>query len=265
MKKHRELFETELAEIRDELLRLAACSGESPTDLAATASEEQAATPPTLTGAAFELAGYVVATRALGRSIPDKVALEVREYDLGTCSESELETIWAVGHLAGERSRSYGCSGEQGLIGISVTLETSNSDGMEPPEVIVNESWDTIVRIARLLIERGELSRSELENGIFGPGVEAKMGPDEGEHQAAATHKEPLEDWGRPSDYWLHLTQSEMALWADLVSKVVSARSVPQTFEAYAECLSQQMKMTAEHAQHLLNVWRHVIQTNAEV
>jgi hypothetical protein len=86
------------------------------------------------------------------------VLKEDSEYDLGTCSEPELHTIWAVGHMAGERIRDYGCSGEQGLIGISVRMDSSSADGMElnhpGAEVIVGENWDTILHVARLLINQ---------------------------------------------------------------------------------------------------------------
>ena len=47
--------------------------------------------------------------------------------------------------------------------------------------------------------------------------------------------------------------QSEIALWADLGSKLAKTRSVPEAFEVYGKCVSQQMKMTAEDAQHLLS------------
>jgi hypothetical protein len=115
-----------------------------------------------LTTGAYELAGYAVATRVLGRRMPDKVVLkDDSEYDLGRCSERELDTIWAVGHMAGERSRNYGCSGEQGLIGISASMENRIADPMElnypGAEVIVNEDWEAIVGVARLLTERGIL------------------------------------------------------------------------------------------------------------
>ena len=88
------------------------------------------------------------------------------------CTLSELDTIWAVGHLAGGEVATNGCSGEQGLIVINVTLESSVADGMElkpGAEVILHENWDAIVRVAQLLIERGILSRSEVEGEVFGP------------------------------------------------------------------------------------------------
>ena len=98
MKKPRELFETELAEIREKLLRLGLRPRENPTERAASVkSEEQIVTPPAMMTAAYGLAGYAVATRALGRSMPDKVVLkEDSEYDLGTCSEPEIEPSFGV-------------------------------------------------------------------------------------------------------------------------------------------------------------------------
>jgi hypothetical protein len=71
--------------------------------------------------------------------------------------------------MAGERSRNDGCSGEQGLIVINVRMESSIADGMglnPGAEVILDENWDTIVRVARLLIEKGILSKSELEGEV---------------------------------------------------------------------------------------------------
>jgi hypothetical protein len=64
--------------------------------------------------------------------------------------------------------------------------------------------------------------------------------------QAATMQKEVLEAWQQANRYWADRMQSEMALWADLASKPVSTRSVPEALEAYAKCVSQQMKMTAE-------------------
>jgi len=114
-----------------------------------------------------------VVALALGRNVPNEDVLkEVNEYDLERCTLSELDTIWAVGHLAGSEVATNGCSGEQGLIVINVTLESSVADGMElkpGAEVILHENWDAIVRVAQLLIERGILSRSEVEGEVFGP------------------------------------------------------------------------------------------------
>jgi hypothetical protein len=71
--------------------------------------------------------------------------------------------------------------------------------------------------------------------------------------QTAATRKELLNAYQQATSYWINRTQSEMTLWADLGSKLMTTRSVPEGYEAFAKCVSQQMKMTAEDAQHLLN------------
>ena len=79
--------------------------------------------------------------------------------------------------MAGSEVATNGCSGEQGLIVINVTLESSVADGMElkpGAEVILHENWDAIVRVAQLLIERGILSRSELEGEFSDPVRSAK-------------------------------------------------------------------------------------------
>jgi hypothetical protein len=52
--------------------------------------------------------------------------------------------------------------------------------------------------------------------------------------------------------HWLDRTQSEMALWAELRSKLATTRSAREAFDAYATCAAQQMKLTAEDGQRLL-------------
>jgi hypothetical protein len=82
--------------------------------------------------------------------------------------------------------------------------------------------------------------------------------------QAVTIQKELLEAWRQANRYWADRMQSEIALWADLGSKLASTRSVPEAFEAYAKCVSQQMKMTAEDGQHLLNDWKQAAQRITE-
>ena len=77
---------------------------------------------------------------------------------------------------------------------------------------------------------------------------------------ALALQKELLEAYEQASRDWLARVQSELALWSDLGKKLVSTRSVPEAIEAYGECLSAQMKMTAEDGQHLFNDWQQVTQ-----
>ena len=69
MKRHRELFGAQVAEIREELLRLGACLQVSPANLSTSVSSEHVVTPTDLMATAYELAGYAVATLALGRAL----------------------------------------------------------------------------------------------------------------------------------------------------------------------------------------------------
>jgi hypothetical protein len=143
-------------------------------------------------------------------------------------------------------------------------MDSSSADGMElnhpGAEVIVGENWDTIVHVARLLIERGILSRSELENVIFDPRGNANMGRKQSAQQSAAIQTEPLEDWQQARRHWLDRMQSEMGLWGELGSKLATTRSAREAFDAYAKCVAQQMKMTAEDGQRLLKDFQYVTQ-----
>jgi hypothetical protein len=54
--------------------------------------------------------------------------------------------------------------------------------------------------------------------------------------------------------------QSEMALWGELGSKLATTRSATEAFDAYAKCVAQQMKMTAEDGQRMLKELQYVTQ-----
>ena len=92
---------------------------------------------------------------------------ESAEYDLGRCSENDLDTIWAVGNLAAERPAAT-ASREPGRTVVIVKMEGDVAGGMgegtadpdRSAEAILDESWDDIVHVARLLIDRGALSRA---------------------------------------------------------------------------------------------------------
>ena len=71
--------------------------------------------------------------------------------------------------------------------------------------------------------------------------------------QAAATQKELLDAYGQAARHWLDRMKSEMALWASLGSKLANTRSVPEAFEVYGKCVSQQIQMTVEDTQRLFN------------
>jgi hypothetical protein len=75
----------------------------------------------------------------------------------------------------------------------------------------------------------------------------------------ASMQKELFEACQQTSRHWVDRMQSEMALWAGLGSKLVSTRSVPEAFDAYATCVSQQMKMTVEDGQQLLSDYQQII------
>ena len=77
---------------------------------------------------------------------------------------------------------------------------------------------------------------------------------------AVSLQKELLETYEQASRDWLARAQSEVALWAELGSKMATTRSVPEALQAYSECISQQMKMTTEDAQRLFNDWQQVTQ-----
>src|SRR5258707_8743930 len=123
MKKVRELLDAQLEEIHKELLQ-AGVGGPVRAGKPASArhrdetvlqAEKPLPASTELTASAFQLAGYVVATLALGRSIPATIVLKAdAEYDVGRCSEADLDTIWAVGNLAAERGRGDGCPWEPG-------------------------------------------------------------------------------------------------------------------------------------------------------
>jgi hypothetical protein len=186
MRKRRQSFEAEIAEIQKELLAIGA-RGQAPAvsivhgkprNDGPDKAKRMTVTSSGLVATAFQLAGYAVATLALGRSMPARIVLEENaEYDLGRCSESDLDTIWAVGNLAAERRSSDGFPREPGRTVVIVKMEGdvagAMGDGTTDPdrsaEAIVDESWDDIVHVARLLLDRGALSRDDIEAEVLEP------------------------------------------------------------------------------------------------
>ncbi len=81
---------------------------------------------------------------------------------------------------------------------------------------------------------------------------------------ALELQNELLKTYAQASRAWLERMQSEAALWADLGSKLTATRSIPEALEACAECVSQQMKMTAEDGQHLLDDCQRITQKVAK-
>ena len=131
-----------------------------------------------------------MATLTLGRSMPEKIVLEEdAEYDLGRCSESDLDT-----HLDGRQSgrgttSSDGFPRAPGRAVVIVKMEGDVAGAMRgsgrrrtgdpdrSAEAILGESWDDIVHVARLLIERGRC-RERTSRPKCWNSAEATLAPD---------------------------------------------------------------------------------------
>jgi len=192
MKKRRERFDAQLAEIQKELLTIGAGLAARPANLVRNrerggdrdrTAKRMTVTSSGLMATAYQLAGYAVATLALGRSIPGKIVLkEDAEYDLGRCSEGDLDTIWAVGNLAAEHRDNDGVPGAPAPTVVIVKMESdivgpinghqggaADGDADLRAKALLEENWDDIVHVARLLIDRGSLSRDDIEAEVFEP------------------------------------------------------------------------------------------------
>jgi hypothetical protein len=191
--KKRERLDAELEEVHKQLARISTgasalqpsrrASGLDPEDESPDDAEKRIIAPSPPTTSAFQLAGYAVATLALGRSIPATIVLAAdAEYDVGRCSETDLHTIWTVGDLAAERARGEGCRSEPGPSIVIFKMESDNADAIhresgkgtpdrdQTANRILNENWHDIVRVSRRLAERRTLSRSDIEAEVFQPG-----------------------------------------------------------------------------------------------
>ena len=70
---------------------------------------------------------------------------------------------------------------------------------------------------------------------------------------AAALQKELLETYEQANRAWLMRVQSEAALWTDLAAKLMATRSASEAVQAYTKCVAQQMQMSVEDGQQLVN------------
>jgi hypothetical protein len=98
-----------------------------------------------------------------------------------------------------------------------------------------------------------ETELAEIRKELLRLGVRPRESP----QQSAAIQKELLE---RAGCHWLDSMQSEIALWGELGSKLATTRSAMEAFDAYAKCVAQQMKMTAEDGQRLLKDFQYMTQ-----
>jgi hypothetical protein len=101
-----------------------------------------------------------------------------------------------------------------------------------------------------------ETELAEIREELLRLGVRPRESP----QQSAAIQKELLEEWQRAGCHWLDRVQSEIALWGELGSKLATTRSATEAFDAYAKCVAQQMKMTAEDGQRLLKDIQYMTQ-----
>ena len=67
------------------------------------------------------------------------------------------------------------------------------------------------------------------------------------------------------SQHWVARAKSEADLASELVSKLTSARSVPETATAYKEWASRRMQMAAEDGQRLFADSFKLIETSARL
>ncbi len=68
----------------------------------------------------------------------------------------------------------------------------------------------------------------------------------------AAAQAELFQELQQISQHWTARAKSEADLASELVSKLTSARSVPEGAKAYQEWASQRMQMAFEDGQHLV-------------
>jgi hypothetical protein len=65
------------------------------------------------------------------------------------------------------------------------------------------------------------------------------------------------------SQYWSARAKVETDLASELIGKLTSARSVPESAKAYQEWVNQRMSMTVEDSQHLVADGFKLVQTAA--
>jgi hypothetical protein len=78
------------------------------------------------------------------------------------------------------------------------------------------------------------------------------------------SQQELLEFFQQAGRAWLDRAQSEAALWSELATKLTTTRTVPEAFQAYSACVSEQMRMSAEDAQRLFQDFQKITQTLAK-
>jgi Phasin protein len=63
---------------------------------------------------------------------------------------------------------------------------------------------------------------------------------------------------------WASRLQHEATLWSDLMGKMAAARSAPELFGAYSNCLSQRLQMAGDDSRRLVDQYQRVAQQVAD-
>jgi len=79
-----------------------------------------------------------------------------------------------------------------------------------------------------------------------------------------ALQKELLDTYQKLAFAWLARMKSEAEIWSQLAAKLAVLHSVPEAVEAYSKSVSQQMQMTVEDGQHLIQDCQQITQKITE-
>ena len=72
--------------------------------------------------------------------------------------------------------------------------------------------------------------------------------------------KDLVELYELSSRAWLDRAKSEMELWSRLATKLTGTRSVPEAMEAYQNCVTEQMHMSADDGKRLFDDCKKITQ-----
>ena len=72
--------------------------------------------------------------------------------------------------------------------------------------------------------------------------------------------KDLVELYEQSNRAWLDRAKSEMELWSGLATKLTGTRSVPEAMEAYQNCVTEQMHMSAEDGKRLFDDCQKITQ-----
>jgi hypothetical protein len=86
------------------------------------------------------------------------------------------------------------------------------------------------------------------------------MAKDDNTLASGKSQQELLELLQQASRAWLDRAQSEAALWSELSTKLAGVSTIPEAFQAYSECVTRQLRMSAEDSKRLLEDFQMIMQ-----